>query len=120
MRELGPDVPLHFTAFHPDYKMTDIAPTPAATLKRARADRARRRACATSTPATCTTAKAARPSARRAASRVIVRDWYEILAYAVTSEGRCTHCGALVPGRYERFSRPWGRKRVPVRVGVAV
>ena len=36
MRELGPDVPLHFTAFHPDYKMTDIARTPAATLTRAR------------------------------------------------------------------------------------
>ncbi|TMH57600.1 MAG: AmmeMemoRadiSam system radical SAM enzyme, partial [Betaproteobacteria bacterium] len=36
MRELGPDVPLHFTAFHPDYKMTDIAPTPGSTLTRAR------------------------------------------------------------------------------------
>ena len=36
MKELGPDVPLHFTAFHPDYKMTDIAATPAATLRRAR------------------------------------------------------------------------------------
>ena len=37
MRELGPDVPLHFTAFHPDYKMTDLPPTPPATLTRARA-----------------------------------------------------------------------------------
>ena len=35
-KELGPDVPVHFTAFHPDYKMTDIARTPAATLTRAR------------------------------------------------------------------------------------
>ena len=35
-RELGPDVPLHFTAFHPDFKMTELAPTPAATLERAR------------------------------------------------------------------------------------
>ncbi|TMH48360.1 MAG: AmmeMemoRadiSam system radical SAM enzyme, partial [Betaproteobacteria bacterium] len=35
-KELGLDVPLHFTAFHPDYKMTDIPPTPAATLTRAR------------------------------------------------------------------------------------
>ena len=34
---LGPDVPLHFTAFHPDYRMTDVAPTPPATLRRARA-----------------------------------------------------------------------------------
>ena len=36
VRELGPDVPLHFTAFHPDYKMTDYRRTPAATLTRAR------------------------------------------------------------------------------------
>src|SRR5262249_31205164 len=35
--ELGPDVPLHFSAFHPDYKMTDIPPTPPETLTRARA-----------------------------------------------------------------------------------
>jgi pyruvate formate lyase activating enzyme len=36
VEELGPDVPLHFTAFHPDYKMLDVPPTPPATLRRAR------------------------------------------------------------------------------------
>ncbi|WP_287918314.1 AmmeMemoRadiSam system radical SAM enzyme, partial [Tibeticola sp.] len=35
-RELGPDVPLHFSAFHPDFKMPDVPPTPPATLRRAR------------------------------------------------------------------------------------
>jgi pyruvate formate lyase activating enzyme len=35
-KHLGPDVPLHFSAFHPDYKMTDVPPTPPATLRRAR------------------------------------------------------------------------------------
>ena len=34
MDHLGPDVPLHFTAFHPDYKMLDVAHTPHATLTR--------------------------------------------------------------------------------------
>ena len=34
--ELGVDVPLHFTAFHPDWKLTDLPPTPAQTLTRAR------------------------------------------------------------------------------------
>ena len=34
---LGPDVPWHFTAFHPDYKMLDKPPTPPATLIHARA-----------------------------------------------------------------------------------
>ena len=54
MDHLGPDVPLHFTAFHPDYKMLDVAHTPHATLTRAR-DIALRQASATSTPATSTT-----------------------------------------------------------------
>ena len=47
---------------------------------------------------------------------VLVRDWYEILSYALTPEGRCRHCDAPLTGRYEAFSRPWGRKRVPVRI----
>ena len=55
VRELGPDVPLHFTAFHPDYKMTDLAATPPATLTRAREIALRRGLSATSTRATCTT-----------------------------------------------------------------
>src|SRR4029077_19751794 len=33
---LGPEVPMHFPAFHPDFKMLDVAPTPPATLSRAR------------------------------------------------------------------------------------
>ena len=36
VEHLGPDVPMHFTAFHPDYKMLDVPPTPPATLTRAR------------------------------------------------------------------------------------
>ena len=53
------------------------------------------------------------------AKPLIVRDWYEILSYAVTSEGCCRHCGVALPGRYDAFERPWGRKRVPVRINVA-
>jgi len=67
MRELGPDVPLHFTAFHPDYKMTDVPHTPGSTLTRARKI-ALAEACTTSTRATCTTARAGRRSAPAAPS----------------------------------------------------
>ena len=68
MQHLGPDVPLHFTAFHPDWKMRDIPP------RRRRRSPARGKsaalpACATSIPATCTTRRAARPIARPARSR---------------------------------------------------
>ena len=50
---------------------------------------------------------------------MIVRDWYEILSHTVTHDGRCAHCEAKLPGRYERFDGTWGRRRVPVRVATA-
>jgi pyruvate formate lyase activating enzyme len=116
-RELGPDVPLHFTAFHPDYKMTDLAHTPAATLARARAIGLReglryvytgnihdREGGTTFCPG------CARP--------LIVRDWHEILRYDVTADGRCSHCSAALPGRFGAFRQGWGRRRVPVRVAL--
>ncbi len=115
MRELGPDVPLHFTAFHPDYKMMDIVPTPASTLTRAR-----KIALAeglhyvyTGNVHDCEGGTTFCPGCGKA---VIVRDWYEILTYAVTPEGQCRHCDTQLPGRYAALKRPWGRKRVAVRI----
>jgi len=116
VREVGTEVPLHFTAFHPDYKMMDLPHTPAATLTRSREialgqgiryvytgnvhDR---------TGGTTFCPGCARP--------LIVRDWHEILRYDLTTEGACKHCGATLPGRFERFDgQRWGRRRVPVRL----
>jgi len=118
-RELGSDVPLHFTAFHPDYKMTDIARTPAATLTRARniaLDQGLRYVYTGNVhdPEGGTTFC---PSC---AKPLIVRDWYEIRSYELTPEGACRHCHAAVPGHFQRFDhRQWGRRRVPVRINVA-
>ena len=99
---LGCDVPLHFTAFHPDYQLRDVVPTPAATLTRAR-DIALRagirfvytgnvhdRAGGTTCCAGC-------------GQPLIERDWYEILRYELTSEGRCRHCGTPLAGRFGAF-----------------
>ncbi len=117
-RELGPDVPLHFTAFHPDYKMTDLVPTPAATLTRARAIalKAGIRYVYTGNVHDRTGGTTFCPGC---AKPVIVRDWHEILDYALTPEGRCRHCDAQLPGRFEAFDGQRGRRRIPVRVGVA-
>ena len=118
MRELGPDVPLHFTAFHPDYKMTDIGPTPASTLARAR-----RIAIAQGLRYVYTGNVHDREGGTTfcpgCAKPLIARDWYDIKSYAVTPEGRCPHCGAALPGRYAQFEHPWGRRRVPVRLTAA-
>jgi pyruvate formate lyase activating enzyme len=114
-RELGPDVPLHFTAFHPDYKMLDTAPTPASTLTRAR-----KIALAEGLHYVYTGNVHDREGGTTfcpgCGKPVIVRDWYEILSYAVTADGRCRHCAAPLPGRYAAFERPWGRRRVPVHI----
>ena len=50
---------------------------------------------------------------------VIVRDWYEIPAYRLGEEGACTFCGAKLAGRYGRFGKPFGAKRIPVRLSAA-
>jgi pyruvate formate lyase activating enzyme len=117
-RELGPDVPLHFTAFHPDYKMTDLRPTPAATLTRARdiALKAGLRYVYTGNVHDRTGGTTFCPGCARP---VIVRDWHEILDYALTPEGRCRHCDAQLPGRFDVFDGKRGRRRIPVRVSMA-
>ena len=118
MRELGPDVPLHFTAFHPDYKMMDIAHTPASTLSRAR-----KIALAEGLRYVYTGNVHDREGGTTfcpgCAKPVIVRDWYEILDYSLTPDGRCKHCATRLPGRYDMFERPWGRRRVPVRINAS-
>jgi len=118
VRELGRDVPLHFTAFHPDYKMTDLERTPAATLTRARtiALRAGIRYVYTGNVHDRTGGTTFCPGCGKAA---IVRDWHEILSHALTDDGRCHHCGEAIPGRFAEFDRQWGRRRVPIRVQAA-
>jgi pyruvate formate lyase activating enzyme len=115
MRELGPDVPLHFSAFHPDFKMTDIAGTPPATLTRARriALDAGLRYVYTGNVHDKDGGTTYCPGCRQA---LIVRDWYQIQHYAVRADGSCPHCGIALAGRYEQFSEQFGRRRIPVRL----
>jgi pyruvate formate lyase activating enzyme len=120
MRELGPDVPLHFSAFHPDFKMTDIASTPPETLTRARkiAQDAGLRYVYTGNVHDNEGGTTYCPQCHEA---LIVRDWYQILKYELTDDGHCPHCGSEVAGRYQKFSGQFGRRRIPVRLrGVGV
>lgn len=116
VERLGPEVPLHFTAFHPDYKMLDLPATPAATLSRARAIAVRNgvRYCYTGnvhdpegSSTYCHVCKA----------RLIERDWYELGEWRLDGQGRCRDCGAALPGVYAGEPGRWGRKRMPVRIG---
>jgi pyruvate formate lyase activating enzyme len=117
-RNLGPDVPLHFTAFHPDWKMTDLAATPAATLTRAReiARLAGLNYVYTGNVHDSAGGSTYCPSCEKV---VIERDWYRIGEYSVTEAGACAHCGAAIAGRFGRFEKPFGPRRIPVRIAQA-
>ena len=117
VKELGRDVPLHFTAFHPDYKLDDVPATPAATLQRARRialDAGIRYVYTGNVHDT----EGGTTSCPGCGKGVIVRDWHQILAYDLTEEGHCEHCGASVAGRFEQFTGQFGRRRIPVRVSM--
>ena len=116
-RELGPDVPLHFTAFHPDWKMTDIPATPAATLTRARRialDHGLHHVFTGNVH----DAEGGSTYCPHCGNAVIARDWYKILNYRLSDDGHCRECGGEVAGRFQAFDikRQFGPKRIPVRL----
>jgi pyruvate formate lyase activating enzyme len=117
-RELGTEVPVHFTAFHPDYKMDDLPATPPATLTRARniAIGEGLRYVYTGNVHDKTGGTTFCPGCTEP---LIVRDWHQILDYKVTASGRCLICGTPVAGRFEEFNTQFGRKRIPVRLTAA-
>ncbi|MBY6224389.1 AmmeMemoRadiSam system radical SAM enzyme [Ferrimonas balearica] len=118
--ELGPDVPLHFSAFHPDFKMLDRPATPPATLARARTI-----AMAEGLHYVYTgnvhDPKGGSTWCPGCGALVIERDWYQLGQWGMvadaTGAGRCAQCGEAIPGRFEAEPGRWGRRRVPVRMG---
>ncbi|RPI42238.1 MAG: AmmeMemoRadiSam system radical SAM enzyme, partial [Betaproteobacteria bacterium] len=119
VKELGPEVPVHFSAFHPDFKMTDIEATPAPTLARARriAQAAGLKYVFTGNVHDRDGGTTYCPNCRTA---LIVRDWYQIKSYRLSDDGRCPDCGAAVAGRFEKFSAQFGRRRIPVRLHAGI
>lgn len=113
--ELGPDVPMHFTAFHPDYKMLDVPATPPSTLKRAR-DIARKNGIRHAYTGNVHDEAGGTTYCHSCQQPLIVRDWYVIGDYRVTHDGKCQSCGAKVDGHYEGPAGTQGRRRSPVRL----
>ncbi len=117
-KNLGLEVPLHFTAFHPDWKMTDLPNTPPATLRRAR-EIAQLHGLRYVYTGNVHDAEGGTTYCPSCEEQLIVRDWYEINAYKVTEQGACKFCGAKLAGRYGKFGKPFGSKRIPVRLSTA-
>jgi pyruvate formate lyase activating enzyme len=114
-QHLGREVPLHFTAFHPDWKMTDIEATPAATLTRAR-QIARRHGLDYVYTGNVHDEAGGSTYCPECAKPVIARDWYNLRSYQLSEDGACNGCGTRLAGRFGRFTRPFGPRRIPVRL----
>ena len=115
---LGPDVPLHFSAFHPDWKMRDTPATPAATLTRARGIALERGLDYVYT-GNVHDPEGGSTWCPGCGNLLIGRDWYEITAWRLSPEGTCPDCGTKVPGVFEAQPGRWGRRRQPVRLAGA-
>jgi len=113
--ELGRDVPLHFTAFHPDFKMLDRPPTPPETLTRARLIALGNGLHYVYTGNVHDTAGSS-TYCPGCGTRVVERDWYQLGEYQLTADGRCQSCDNRLPGVFDGPPGGWGPRRVAVQL----
>ncbi len=112
---LGPDVPWHFTAFHPDWKMQDRPATPPATLSRARRI-AIKNGIRYAYTGNVHDKSSSSTYCHHCGKILIGRDWYVLSDWNLTSEGACKFCGTHCAGIFTAHPGDWGAKRMPVRL----
>ncbi len=112
---LGPDVPLHFSAFHPDFRMMDKPPTPHATLAMARRV-AMEQGVRYAYVGNVNDLGRQSTYCHQCGERLIERDWYVLGRWGLDRGGCCASCGAPAAGVFEADPGTWGSKRLPVRL----
>lgn len=112
---LGPDVPLHFSAFHPDWKMLDTPATPPATLLEARRI-ARANGLRHVYVGNVRWKEADSTYCHACGQLLIGRDWFELQEWHLAPGGACPACGTQCPGVFEDRPGRWGSRRMPVAV----
>jgi len=115
VEELGPDVPHHFTAFHPDFRMLDTPHTPPATLSRAR-EIAVKNGERYAYTGNVHDHGGGSTYCHGCGQTLIGRDWYVLSEWNLTAEGNCRFCGTQCAGVFEANHGDWGAKRQPVRL----
>jgi pyruvate formate lyase activating enzyme len=109
---VGDAVPIHFTAFHPDFRLKDRPCTPHETLIEAREIAL---AAGLTFVYTGNVVDPRRQSTYcpRCGTMVVGRDWHRITVYRMVGD-RCSSCGQTIPGRFDQAAGQWGRRRIPV------
>lgn len=115
LEHLGPDVPLHFTAFHPDFRMRDTPRTPAETLRTARAI-AKKEGLHYVYVGNVHDSKASSTYCPQCQTCLIERDWYQLGTYTLTETGKCPTCALQIPGKFASQKGHWRAMRQPVRI----
>jgi pyruvate formate lyase activating enzyme len=113
VERLGPDVPIHFSAFHPDYRMLDTPPTPAATLTMARRV-AMKNGVRYAYTGNVQDVEGGSTYCHRCGKTLIGRNWYELSDWNLSAEGACRFCSAPCAGVFEAQPGHWGARRAPV------
>jgi pyruvate formate lyase activating enzyme len=112
---LGDDVPLHFTAFHPDFRMLDKPATPPATLTRARTI-AMSKGLKYVYTGNVHDPKGGSTYCRQCGQVLIERDWYVLGRYNLKNKNQCSKCATICEGWFDDQPGTWGPKRLPVRI----
>ncbi|MGD9873527.1 MAG: AmmeMemoRadiSam system radical SAM enzyme [Kiritimatiellia bacterium] len=113
--EMGADVPLHFSAFHPSYKMQDKPPTPSETLTMAR-DIARKEGLHFVYTGNVHDPEGGSTHCSACGRKIIGRDWFVLTSWHLDAGGKCSHCGAVCPGIFETKPGTWGARCMPVQL----
>ena len=115
VEKLGADVPMHFSAFHPDWKMLDVPPTPKASLVRAR-EIAMSNGVRYAFTGNVHNEDGDSTFCHQCGEKLIGRDWYELTDWKLTADGKCPSCGTACAGVFDARPGNWGSRRQPVRL----
>ncbi|MEZ6063478.1 MAG: AmmeMemoRadiSam system radical SAM enzyme [Planctomycetaceae bacterium] len=115
VKELGPDVPMHFTAFHPDFRMLDKPSTPPSTLARAR-QIAMNNGVRYAYTGNVRDADGAATCCHNCGRILIGRMGYDITEWHLAADGTCDNCGQPCAGVFQPQPGHWGSRRMPVRL----
>jgi AmmeMemoRadiSam system radical SAM enzyme/AmmeMemoRadiSam system protein B/AmmeMemoRadiSam system protein A len=114
LQTVGDEVPVHFTAFHPDFRMQDRPRTPLETLLAAR-ELALRQGLKYAYTGNVDDVRHQSTYCPHCGRLVIERNWYDLGVYALRGD-QCGHCGGRIAGRFAESPGTWGRKRLPVHI----
>ncbi len=118
VEHLGPDVPMHFSAFHPDWKMMDTPATPKATLSMARRI-AMENGVRYAYTGNVHDFEGESTYCHQCGETLVGRDWYELSTWNLTDDGHCTGCGESCAGVFDGPAGTWGAKRQPIRLSAS-